>query len=178
MVLRDGTAVALEPMQEGGLYEFPDPIGGAETIYTLHSEVRTFGDSFGCRQCSFRLALAPPVLERVRALMTASDEQIEAAARAAAPPSAKTISAHVIVAHADDRSLTVTAITRPMTDWGLGGGVVSTGAPAAAAMRLLARGRIEARGALPPERCVIPDDLFGELERRNCNFETREAATR
>ena len=49
-------------------------------------------------------------------------------------------------------------------DWGLGGGVVSTGAPAAAAVRLLARGRIEARGALPPERCVDPDDLFPELE--------------
>ena len=57
------------------------------------------------------------------------------------------------------------AVTEPVAEWGLGGGVVSTGAPAAAAVRLLARGRIEARGALPPERCVQPEDLFPELER-------------
>jgi saccharopine dehydrogenase-like NADP-dependent oxidoreductase len=55
---------------------------------------------------------------------------------------------------------------------------VSTAAPAAAAVRLLARGRITARGALPPERCVEPDDLFPELERRNCGFEIEERALR
>ena len=58
-----------------------------------------------------------------------------------------------------------------MEEWGLGGGIVSTAAPAAAAVRLLARGAIDARGALPPERCVEPDDLFPELERRNCTFD-------
>ena len=63
------------------------------------------------------------------------------------------------------------AVTEPVPEWGLGGGVVSTGAPAAAAVRLLARGRIEARGALPPERCVQPEDLFPELERRSARFE-------
>jgi saccharopine dehydrogenase-like NADP-dependent oxidoreductase len=49
--------------------------------------------------------------------------------------------------------------------------VVSTGAPAAAAVRLLARGRIETRGARPPERCIQPEDLFPELERRGTRFE-------
>ena len=60
---------------------------------------------------------------------------------------------------------------RPVERWGLGGGVVSTAAPAAAAVRLLARGAIDARGALPPERCVDPDDLFPELERAAARFE-------
>ena len=50
--------------------------------------------------------------------------------------------------------------------------MVSTAAPAAAAVRLLARGAIDATGVLPPERCVDPDDLFPEVERRNCRFET------
>ena len=31
-----------------------------ETIYTLHSELRTFPTSFGCREASFRLSLPPP----------------------------------------------------------------------------------------------------------------------
>jgi saccharopine dehydrogenase-like NADP-dependent oxidoreductase len=173
MAIRNGEAVALEPMQDGHEYPFPDPIGWADTIYTLHSEVRTFGESFGCRDCSFRLSLAPAVLERVRGLVGATDEEIAAAADAAVPPSGKTVSAHVVEALGDS-TITVTAVTRGIEEWGLGGGIVSTAAPAAAAVRLMARGAIDATGALPPERCVKPDDLFPELERRNCRFEIEE----
>jgi saccharopine dehydrogenase-like NADP-dependent oxidoreductase len=66
----------------------------------------------------------------------------------------------------------VRALTEPKAAWGLGGGIVSTAAPAAAAVRLLARGRIEARGAVPPERCIEPAEMFAELERQGCTFET------
>lgn len=178
IALRDGSPTPLQPIQDGGAYEFPEPIGRGDTLYTLHSEVRTFGESFGCAECSFRLSIAPALLERLRPLITAGDEAIEAAARAAVPSSGKTVSAHVVVASGDSGSVTVTAITRGMEVWGLGGGIVSTAAPAAAAVRLIARGAINATGALPPERCVRPDDLFSELERRNCTFETKEAVRR
>ena len=174
MAVRGGRAVGLEPLQDGGTFDFPEPIGAAETIYTLHSEVRTFPESFGCSECSFRLSLAPAVLERVRGLIGASDEEIEAAARAAVPSSPRTVSIHAVEAAAPGGdAVLVTAITRGMEAWGLGGGIVSTAAPAAAAVRLLARGELEARGALPPERCIDPDSLFGELERRNCSFEVQ-----
>ena len=179
MAARGGEAVELEPLQDGGTFDFPDPIGEGETIYTLHSEVRTFPESFGCTECSFRLSLAPPVLERVRGLIGASDEEIEAAARAAVPSSPSTVSIHAVEAStAGGDAVRVTAITRGMEAWGLGGGIVSTAAPAAAAVRLLARGEIEARGALPPERCIDPDALFGELERRNCSFDVQSGDSR
>ena len=58
-----------------------------------------------------------------------------------------------------------------MAAWGLGGGIVSTAAPAAAAVRMLARGEISARGVMPPERCVEPELLFPELARRSCQFD-------
>ncbi len=138
--------------------------------------MRTFPESFGCEECSFRLSLAPAVLERTRRLTQADDAEIDEAAAAAVPSSGQTVSAHVIEAEADGRTVTVTAVTRGMEAWGLGGGIVSTAAPSAAAVRLLARGRIEARGALPPERCVKPADLFPELERRSCTFGVREGA--
>jgi lysine 6-dehydrogenase len=181
MALRDGEPVALEPMADGGAHTFPEPIGEGETIYTLHSEVRTFGESFGCADCSFRLSLAPAVLERVRGLVGASEETIAAAAHEAVPSSPDAVSVHVIEARGDGGQVTVTATTHGMAEWGLGGGIVSTAAPAAAAVRLLARGQIEARGALPPERCVRPEHLFPELERRNCEFyveTTAEVANR
>jgi saccharopine dehydrogenase-like NADP-dependent oxidoreductase len=64
--------------------------------------------------------------------------------------------------------VTVRAVSSP--HFGLGGSIVSTAAPAAASVRLLARGALSATGVLPPERCIEPDDLFAELETRGCSF--------
>jgi len=177
IAIRDGKPEELEPLASGGSVRFPEPIGTAETIYTLHSEMLTFPDSFGCRTGSFRLSLAPALLERLRELASASDEEIERAAHEALPPSAGTVSVHMVEAEADGRLVRVTAVTRPQEQWGLGGGIVSTAATAAAAVRLLGRRRLGERGALPPESCVHPDDLFPEVARRGCTFTIeREAA--
>jgi lysine 6-dehydrogenase len=178
MAQRGGEPVALEPMQPGKPVDLPEPIGHAETIYTLHSEVRTFPSSFGCSECSFRLSLAPKTLDRVRALAEVDELELAKASREAMPASPETVSIHRIEAEADGTVVTVTATTRPIEEWQIGGSIVSTATPAAAAVRLLGRGRIGARGALPPELCVEPDDLFPELEQRNCNFEIEATAVR
>jgi hypothetical protein len=158
--------------------DYGQPIGEAETIYTLHSEPRTFPDSFGCSETSFRLSLAPALYGRLGDLIASSPQEVERAQAEAKPASPKTISVHVVDATSSDgRSARVTCLAPPHESWRLGGGVVSTASPAAAAVRLLARGKIEARGALPPERCIEPEDMFPELERRGCVFrvETVEA---
>lgn len=177
VAIRDEEAVELEPLSPGGEVDYGEPIGAGATIHTLHSELRTFPESFGCSEASFRLSLTPALLERLRALAAALDEEIDRAARSARPQSARTVSIHRVDAAAGGRAATVRAVTRPSEEWGLGGGVVSTAAPAAAAVKLIARGRVTATGALPPERCLDPDDVFPELERRGCSFavETREA---
>ncbi len=176
MTQRGGAPTALEPMQAGGAVDLPFPIGRADTIYTLHSEVRTFPSSFGCDDCSFRLSLNPATLERVRALAEADELEIAAAAQAALPASPKTVSVHRVEAEGPSGDVvTVTATTIPTEEWGIGGSIVSTAAPAAAAVRLLARGQIGAHGALPPELCVAAEDLFPELELRGCKFEVETA---
>ena len=176
VVLRDGLAEEVEPLSPGGVVEFGEPIGAGETIHTLHSELRTFQESFGCREASFRLSLSPDLLATLRELSQAPEEEIRRLAGEAVPPSGKTISVHLVEASGGGRWVRVRAVTEPMDGWGLGGGVVSTAAPAAAAVRLLARGRIEARGVLAPERCIEPAEMFAELEQRGCRFElaTRE----
>ena len=163
-------------MSAGGSVEFGQPIGAAETIHTLHSELLTFGESFGCREASFRLSLSTDLLSRLRELTEAPEAEIGRIATEAVPPSAKTVSVHLVEASGGGRLVRVRAATEPIERWGFGGGIVSTAAPAAAAVRLLARGRIEARGAAPPERCIEPAEMFSELERRGCRFEvtTRE----
>lgn len=170
VVLRDGQPEEIAPLTAGGAVDFGEPIGDSETIYTLHSELATFGDSFSCREASFRLSLAAPLLGRLRQLVGAPDEEVAAAAREAAPQSSETVSVHLVRARRDGRTITVRAVTRPYN--GVGGSVNSTAAPAAAAVRLLARGSISATGVLPPERCIDPAEMFSELEAHGCTFTT------
>ncbi len=169
IVLRDGEPVEIEPLAPGGIVDYGDPIGPGETIYTLHSELATFGESFGCRRASFRLSLAPALLTRLKQLAGAGPDEIAAAAGDAASPSNATVSVHLVrVAAADGPGMTARAITRP--HFGLGGSVVSTASPAAACVRLFARGALTATGAHPPERCIDPGLMFAELETRGCSF--------
>jgi saccharopine dehydrogenase (NAD+, L-lysine-forming) len=177
VVLRGGSPRQIDPLSDGGVVDFGTPIGEAETIYTIHSEMRTFGDSFGCREASFRLGLKPQLLSALRELTMASEDEVRRKATQALPPSAKTMSVHVVDAAADGRAVRVRAVTEPMEKWGIGGGVVSTATPVAAVVRLLARGTITERGVLPPEGCVDPDALFAELEPRGCRVEVKEAVS-
>lgn len=174
VVLRDGQPVEIAPLTAGGTEDFGEPIGPGETIYTLHSELATFGESFGCREASFRLSLSPALLARLEELAHATDEERAEATREAARPSAQTVSVHLVrLTGAAGATVLVRAVTEPWA--GLGGGIVSTATPAAAAVRLLARGSVTARGALPPERCLEPDEMFAELEERGCTFNVSTA---
>jgi lysine 6-dehydrogenase len=169
VVIRDGKPTEIEPLESGGTVDFGEPIGAAATIYTLHSELATFGESFGCRGASFRLSLPPPLLARLRELIGSSEAEIAAAGREAVAASAETVSVHLVTVGATSgRSVTVRALSRP--HFGLGGSIVSTAAPAAASVRLFARGSLTATGALPPERCIDPNEMFAELETRGCSF--------
>jgi saccharopine dehydrogenase (NAD+, L-lysine-forming) len=170
IVLRDGRPVEVEPLAPGGTVDYGDPIGEGETIYTLHSELATFGSSFGCQNASFRLSLAPLLLDALRDLSyDVSPDVIAAAARDAALPSDQTVSVHLVTVRAvHGEIVTARAITRP--HFGLGGSVVSTAAPSAACVRLFARGALSATGAHPPERCIDAGLMFAELESRGCSF--------
>jgi lysine 6-dehydrogenase len=169
VVLNDGRPEQIAPLTPGGIIEYGEPVGPAETIYTLHSELATFGESFGCRSASFRLSLAPALLDRPKKLAGAPAEDVAQAARAAASPSNETVSIHLVrVVAASGDGISARAVTRPY--FGLGGSVISTATLAAACVRLLARGAITATGVHPPERCIDPPLMFAELEARGCTF--------
>jgi lysine 6-dehydrogenase len=171
VVIRDSEPVELPALEEAEPVDFGPPIGRASAIYTLHSELRTFPDSFHPREASFRLSLEPKLLARLRELCPASSERIGRAAAHAVPPSPKAVAVHVVEARGGGRRARVRTITRPLARWKLGGGIVSTAAPAAAAVRLLARGEMAATGVRPPEAALGPDEMFAQLERRGSEFE-------
>jgi saccharopine dehydrogenase-like NADP-dependent oxidoreductase len=175
IVLRGGEPVALEPLANGGVVDFPEPIGPRGSLHTLHSEVLTLGASLGAADVDFRLALAPRVEQSLRQILRG------AAPPPIAPPSAHTSSAQVaeVSGLRDGRPVTVraTASTGPHEAWQIGGGVVSTASVAAAVVRLWARGALTdptgfapLTGVHPPERALHHSTLFPELERRGCRF--------
>jgi saccharopine dehydrogenase (NAD+, L-lysine-forming) len=172
MVVRDGEAAEVAPLSDGGEIAFPEPIGRRTSIRTLHSEVLTLPGSLGATEADFRLSLGPGVLDALLELRDRPAEDV--AGMRPAAPSARTWSAqHVLVRGRRDGAgaeATVTSLTPPHQAWGLGGGIVSTGSVAAAAVRLLARGRLDARGALPPERCLPADAVVAELGRVGTTF--------
>jgi lysine 6-dehydrogenase len=171
MALVNGRAEEMKPLHAGPSADFGDPIGEAETIFTLHSEVLTFGQSFDCPNVTFALSLSPKVRESLEELAGASEERIREVARSASPPSANTVSVHVVEVAGPESVVRARSVTPPREQWGLGGGIVSTASPAAAAVRMLARGSISRRGALPAERCIDPDEMFAELEARGVRFD-------
>ncbi len=164
IVLEGGAVRALAPLAAGGRVTFPSPVGPADTIYALHSELQTFGKSFGVARASFRMSLPPALLAALLG---------REAAAADLPPSSEAIATHVVVAVSDGRVARVTALTPPHAGWGLGGGVVSAAAPAAAAVRLIAREKIDTVGVVAPEACIDHADLMPELELRGCSFTAR-----
>ncbi len=168
IVIRAAQPEQIPPLTPGGIIDYGDPIGAAETVYTLHSELATFGESFGCASAGFRLSLSEPLLARLKELAGAPAAEVAAASRASAPQSNHTVSVHLVTVAAGERTITARAVTRPHN--GVGGSVNSTAAPAAAAVRLLARGSLRARGVHPPERCVEPEEMFAELRARGCSF--------
>jgi saccharopine dehydrogenase (NAD+, L-lysine-forming) len=167
VVLCGSEPARIAPLTPGGEVDFGRPIGSAETIFTLHSELATFAESFSCQNASFRLSLAGPLLERLEQLVGASAEEVAAASREAASPSEHTVSVHLVTVRAvGGQTVQARAVSEPHL--GLGGSVVSTAAPAAAAVRLLARGSLSATGARPPELCIDPEEMFAELQLRGC----------
>jgi saccharopine dehydrogenase-like NADP-dependent oxidoreductase len=186
MVFEGGAARAVPPMSGAETIDFPEPVGRAEALYTLHSEVAMFPRSFpGLRDASFKVAFEPGFVEKMRFLVElglASREKtaagaaprsvlLELAARQDVPAGPPNDADHLRVelrGRAGGRpvarraDLTVT----PQVRWGVAAGALDTGVPLSIAGQLLASRAVSHPGVLCPETAV-PSELFFELlERR------------
>ena len=172
MALINGRPQEMRPLQDGPSADFGDPIGVAETIFTLHSEVLTFGDSFGAPNVTFALSLSPQVLESLKELPGASEERIAEVARSASPPSANTaLHPHRRGRRAGDGD---PRPQRHSAQRGLGSRRRASSPPRPRPPPRSGCSRAAAsreRGALPPESCIDPDEMFAELEARGVRFD-------
>jgi saccharopine dehydrogenase-like NADP-dependent oxidoreductase len=184
-VVRDGEVIYLAPLTDAGSVEFGQPVGPAQTIFTIHSEQATFAQSFGARNVSFQLSLNPVFLEKIRLLTElglADTEPVEVRGVRVTPrhvllallaqlpkasPSHRAFGIHRIEAHGREGGLAVVeCVTSAVDRLDFGGGVLSTACPPAVVADMLCRGELGAHaGVLPSERCVPYGPLFERLER-------------
>jgi saccharopine dehydrogenase-like NADP-dependent oxidoreductase len=154
MVVAEGRLVDVDPLSGEAEREFPDPVGRARGIYTLHSELATLPAAYpSLAEASFRLCLSPGLLERLLALDP--DEP----APEPYTQSADAVAVHVVeVGNGNGKGVVGTTVTR-------GGSARSTSEPAARAAVELLEGRIAAPGVHAPEDAIAdPEGFLGLLD--------------
>ena len=147
MVVDAGRVIDVEPLSGEAEREFPEPIGRARGIYTLHSELATLPERYpALERASFRLCLSPGLLDKLLALPEGEEpEPYE--------QSPASVAVHLVEAANGAGSVVGMTVTR-------GGSARSTSEPAARAAAELAAGRIVAPGAHPPEEAIADPEAF------------------
>jgi hypothetical protein len=147
VVVEAGEIREVEPLSGEAERELPAPVGRAKGIYTLHSELRTLPGAFpSLDSASFRLCLAPGLLEKLLALEEGEEPQPY-------EQSEEAVAVHLVELLGETRRVVGWTLTR-------GGSARSTSEPAARAAVELAEGRLRFSGALPPEGAVSDPDGF------------------
>ena len=147
VVLHDGGLEEVDSLSGAATREFPEPVGSAEGIYTLHSELATLPVSLSTlREASFRLCLSPGLLDKLLALE-------EGELPEPYTQSAQSVAVHEVELRAGDTRVVGRTVTR-------GGSARSTSEPAARGAVELAEGRLAKPGVHPPEIAVDDPEAF------------------
>jgi hypothetical protein len=147
VVVEGGQVREVEPLSGEAERDLPDPVGRAKGIYTLHSELKTLPGAFPTLvSASFRLCLAPGLLEKLLALEEGEEPQPYEQSEAA-------VAVHLVDLRGPTRRVVGWTLTR-------GGSARSTSEPAARAAVELHEGRLRVSGVKPPEEAIRDPDGF------------------
>jgi Saccharopine dehydrogenase NADP binding domain len=148
MIVSRGHVEDVDPLTGEAEREFPEPIGQAQGIYTLHSEIATLPVAYPTlEEASFRLCLSPGLKEKLLALRDGDEPEPYA-------QSPESVAVHLVeVTNGNGRGVVGMTVTR-------GGSARSTSEPAARAAVELAEGRVSAPGVHAPEAAVADPEAF------------------
>ena len=147
VILRDGELEEVDPVSGAATRDFPEPVGSAEGIFTLHSELATLPVSLPTlREANFRLCLSPGLLEKLLAL---EDGELPEPYT----QSPDSVAVHEVELRAGEARVVGRTVTR-------GGSARSTSEPAARGAVELAKGRLAKPGVHPPEIAVDDPEAF------------------
>src|SRR6266487_2194844 len=196
-VFQDGTWYPQRPLSGQEEMIFPEPVGHATAIYSLHSECATFPVSFrdkGIQYVSFKIAFPSDFMTKLKFLVGlgfGSDEPINVRGVRVSPrevlaqlleiapvedvePQDCDVLRIVASGEAGEQKVEITnqIVVLPYRRWGISAGALDPGTPLALAGRMLANGEVTRRGVFGPEMCVPTAPFFRELARYVMHVET------
>ena len=146
---------------------FPEPFGKQNGFYGLHSELATFPQSFGLKDCSFRLTFSRDFQKRIKELMSSKSEFNKIKDQLLPNPSVKVDDAELVRVEAVGyEKLTLDCITYANKKYNLSAGTWDTAVPASVVAQMITKGIILSGGVYPPEKVIRPTDFFKELKNR------------
>jgi lysine 6-dehydrogenase len=196
-VFQDGSWYAQQPLSGQEEILFPEPVGRANAVYSLHSECASFPVSFrdkGVRHVSFKIAFPGDFLAKLKFLVDlgfGSEEPVDVRGVKVSPrevlirlleafpaeevePQDCDILRVVVTGVENGQRVEITnqVVVLPYRRWGISANALDTGTPLAIAGVLLARGEITRRGVSGAELCVPPESFLRELARYNMHVES------
>ncbi len=177
---------------EGEKIDFPEPVGTMNVYATIHSEVASIPVSFkekGLQRMSFKLGLPTDFEQKLRFLAGigfGSTQPLKIKDTEISPRDFFTLLAETFPKPtgkpADYKCIRVDAMglkdgvpteiqtevmCSPYEEWNMKTGPFSVGAPVGITCRMLAKGEIPDKGAMPAEMCVPPELFLKYLAERN-----------
>ena len=147
MIVAGGQLQEVEPLSGSEEHDFPEPIGRAAGIYTLHSELATLPTAYPTLEdASFRLCLSQKLLDGLLALPPGEEPEPYV-------QSAESVAVHLVDVRNGADAVTGLTFTR-------GGSARSTSEPAARAAAELEGGRLSRPGVHAPESAVADPEAF------------------
>ncbi|MBM7646251.1 saccharopine dehydrogenase-like NADP-dependent oxidoreductase [Scopulibacillus daqui] len=197
-----GLAFFSKPFANKETFEFPEPIGPLECYSVEHEEATTLGDTIGkakgCKYVDFKYALAPEFVNTVKAigyLGLDSDKDINIKGTKVVPkdvvvanmpkPTELAGKVHgyscigaVVKGIKEDKKKELFVYTMANHDeiyekTGYQATVWQTGLPPAVAVDLLAQGKLQAKGCIPPE-LIDPVPFLTRLKERGMYWDVIE----
>jgi saccharopine dehydrogenase-like NADP-dependent oxidoreductase len=185
----EGTFKHVPPFAGAELVDFGHPIGRHEVYYVPHSETKTIPRSFpSVRKVEVKGTWPPETMNMLRFLLDYgfySGKPVKVGKRRVLPlqlfqevllnmPQAKTtrlwgygLHVEVVGMRNGVRTKVVMKNSHPAMDrWGVNAYYNNVGIPLSVGAELIARGQVEDRGVLPPEKAYNPDIFIQELEKR------------
>jgi lysine 6-dehydrogenase len=176
---------------------FPDPVGRATALFSLHSECATFPLSFHDKHVqyvSFKIAFPGDFMSKLKFLVNLGLGSAEPLTVRGVSVSPREVLVRLLEAFPAEQvepqdcdvlrvvtkgeaSGVPTEIMNQVTvfpykRWGVSAGALDTGTPLAIAGHLLANGEITRRGVMGPELCIPLEPFFRELARYDMHVET------
>ncbi len=185
----DGTFKHVPPFAGAELVDFGHPIGRHEVYYVPHPETKTIPRSFpSVRKVEVKGTWPHETMNMLRFLLDYgfySGKPVKVGRRRVLPlqliqevllnmPQAKTtrlwgygLHVEVVGVRNGVRTKVVMKNSHPAMDrWGVNAYYNNVGIPLSVGAELIARGQVEDRGVLPPEKAYNPDIFIQELEKR------------